>query len=112
MSRIESKEKDIYEVVSVTLTTQIKDKAITGVTVTGCKVTKDLSYATIYYTVMGKEPKKQKVAQALERAKGFIKREIATHVPLRKIPDLIFEYDHSLEQGNRIEELLRGLKSN
>jgi ribosome-binding factor A len=87
---LKAKKKTSFEVVSVTLTTQIKDKAITGVTVTGCKVTKDLSYATIYYTVMGKDPKKQKVAQALERAKGFIKREIATHVPLRKIPDLIF----------------------
>jgi ribosome-binding factor A len=110
MARLESKEKAIYQVVSIVISSEIKDKAITGVTVTGCSLTKDLSFAKIYYTVMGKDEKKQKVESALARAKGFIKKRIADEVPLRKIPELLFEYDHSLESGNRIESLLRSIK--
>ena len=110
MARLESKEKQIYQVVSIIVASEIKDKAITGVTITGCSLTKDMSFAKIYYTVMGKDEKKIKVESALQRAKGFIKKRIADEVPLRKIPELIFEYDHSLESGNRIETLLREIK--
>lgn len=110
MARLESKEKDIYQIISIVVASEIKDKAITGVTITGCKLTKDMSFATVYYTVMGKDEKKQKVETALKRARGFIKKRIADEVPLRKIPELLFEYDHSLEAGNRIELLLRNIK--
>ncbi|HSH26068.1 MAG TPA: 30S ribosome-binding factor RbfA, partial [Massilibacterium sp.] len=46
----------------------------------------------------------------LEKAKGFIRSEIGQRIRLRKTPELFFQFDESIEYGNRIDELLIKLK--
>lgn len=103
-------ESEMKRLLSVIISRELKDKTITMVTVTEVKVMKDLSNATVYYTVMGQTQKQDAVTKALNKSKGFIKSEIAKRMKIRKVPNLIFEYDESLAYGNKIDDILRSLK--
>ena len=107
---IQKIESEMKRLISVIISRELKDKSITLVTVTDVRVLKDLSNATIYYTVMGQTQKQDAVTKSLNRAKGFIKSEIAKRMKLRKVPNLIFEFDESLAYGNKIDDILRSLK--
>jgi len=80
------------------------------ITITGVKITNELSYMYIYYTVYGEEKELEKTAQTLERANGFIKNQIAQRVKMRKVPVLIFKYDESYKKGQKIDNLIRKIK--
>ena len=80
-----------------------KDKDIKFVTITGCDITSDLSYAKVYYTVLD-ETKKESTKKALEKAKGFIRGEISKRIDIRHTPELRFIFDTSEEYGSNIGE--------
>lgn len=103
-------EKIIEREVGSILMMDSKDDRLRYVTVTYCKVTSDLSYATIYFTVMGDEEQKLATANSLQEAKGFIRSKLSQKLDIRKTPELIFKYDESNEYGNRIDEILRTIK--
>ncbi|WP_017753801.1 30S ribosome-binding factor RbfA [Calidifontibacillus oryziterrae] len=91
---------------------KIKDPRIGFVTVTDVQVTGDLQQAKVYITVLGDEEQKQNTLLALAKANGFIRSEIGHRIRLRKTPEISFEFDESIEYGNRIETLLEQLKKN
>lgn len=107
---IQKIESEMKRLISVIISRELRDKAITLVTVTDVRVPKDLSVATIYYTVMGQDQKREAVNKALNKASGFIKSEIAKRMKIRRVPNLEFEYDKSLDYGNKIDDLLRKIK--
>lgn len=86
---------------------ELKDPRIGFVTVTGVEMSGDLQLATVYITVWGGDETKEETLKALAKAKGFIRTEIGRRIQLRHTPELIFKFDHSIEYGNRIEQLLR-----
>ncbi len=100
--------KTLQRELSLLLMKQAKDSNLASVTVTEVRVTKDLSYATVYYIV----PTflKDKIDESLSRSKGFLKSELAKKVQSRKMPDLIFKYDEALEYGNHINEVINNIK--
>ena len=85
----------------------VKDKAIGFITITEVRLTKDLSYLTVYYTILGQNTKKDAAKKAIERSKSFIRTTLAHRVKMRKTPVLIFKYDESLDYGNKIEQGLK-----
>lgn len=91
---------------------KIKDPRIGFVTVTDVQVTGDLQQATVYITVLGDEEQKKNTLTGLAKANGFIRSEIGHRIRLRKTPEITFEFDESIEYGNRIETLLGQLKKN
>ncbi|HLR07969.1 MAG TPA: 30S ribosome-binding factor RbfA [Bacillota bacterium] len=91
------------------LNQKIKDPRIGFVTVTDVEVTGDLQQAKVFVTVLGDEKEKQETLIGLAKAKGFIRSEIGQRIRLRKIPELIFEFDEAQEHGQRIEMILRKL---
>lgn len=91
--------------ISYILMMEIKDQDIKFVTVTDCKVTSDLSFAKIYYTVLD-ETRKKETELALKNAAGFIRRELAERIDIRHIPELEFIYDESIEYGKKIENII------
>jgi ribosome-binding factor A len=91
------------------LLSEIKDPRVNGVTVTEVRVTSDLSYATVFVTVDGSE-NREAALEGLERASGFIRREMGQILHLRKIPEFRFEVDTTLANATRIEQLLRAAK--
>lgn len=88
---------------------KIKDPRVGFVTVTGVDVTGDLQQATIYITSLGNEREREETLKALVKAAGFIRSEIGSRIRLRRTPELNFEFDSSIEYGNRIDSLLRSL---
>lgn len=89
---------------------KIKDPRIGFVTVTDVNVTGDLQQATVYISVLGDEKQKEDTLKGLETAKGFIRSELGQRIRLRKTPEIFFEFDASIDYGNRIETLLKEIK--
>ncbi|WP_433749852.1 30S ribosome-binding factor RbfA [Falsibacillus pallidus] len=89
---------------------KIKDPRIGFVTVTDVEVSGDLQQAKVFITVLGDEEQRENTLKGLAKAKGFIRSEIGQRIRLRKTPELIFEFDESIDYGNRIENLLRGIQ--
>ncbi|MBI0578499.1 MULTISPECIES: 30S ribosome-binding factor RbfA [Bacillaceae] len=88
---------------------KIKDPRIGFVTVTDVQVTGDLQQAKVYISVLGDDEQKENTLKGLAKAKGFIRTEIGHRIRLRKTPEIIFEFDESIDYGNRIENLLHQL---
>lgn len=96
---------NLVKEISYILMTEVKDPDIKFVTITDCKVTNDLSYAKVYYTVFNKE-KKEEIKKALKNASGFIRKQLFDRVDIRNIPELEFLYDESIEYGKKIEDMI------
>lgn len=75
-------------------------------TVNDVRVTNDLSYATVFVSVDAADDAESALA-ALERAAGFIRRQLGHGLHLRKIPEFRFEIDTTRARASRIDELLR-----
>ena len=88
---------------------KIKDPRVGFVTVTDVAVTGDLQQATVYITTLGNEREREETLRALVKATGFIRTEIGHRIRLRRTPEITFEFDSSVEYGNRIDSLLRQL---
>lgn len=91
---------------------EVRDKSFGYINLTEVKVTKDVSYATIYYTILSDEPEVlARVKSAIEDAKKTIRMELAKKINnIRKIPDLVFKYDEALAYGNHIDQILKTIK--
>ncbi|WP_010282331.1 30S ribosome-binding factor RbfA [Bacillus timonensis] len=85
---------------------KIKDPRIGFVTVTDVQVTGDLQQAKVFISVLGDEEQRQNTLKGLAKAKGFIRSEIGQRIRLRKTPEILFEFDESIDYGNRIESIL------
>jgi ribosome-binding factor A len=97
--------------ISQLLLREVKDPHIGFITITDVEVSKDLQIAKVYYTILGDEKQLRESAQALKRVSRFIKRQLGKRLRMRYIPDIIFKYDHSLEYGNRIDDILSHLEN-
>ena len=83
-----------------------KNPLLKFVSITKVMLTADLSYATVWYSIIGKDTEIEATKKALEESKGFLRTELSKRLEIRKTPDLRFKYDESLEYGKHIEELL------
>ena len=102
-------ESTIQRTLTEIFSREVKDKSIGFITITEVRLTKDLSYLTVYYTILGQDTKKDAAKKALDRSKAFIRTTLAHRVNMRKSPNLIFKYDESLDYGNRIQQGLKKL---
>ena len=105
--RQERLEKIIEREVS-TILMNSKDERLRFVIPTNVRLTGDLSIATVYYSVMGNNDQEE-VTKSLNDAKGFIRSSLGKVLEVKKIPELKFKYDESLEYGKKIEDILKGL---
>ena len=101
----------LIEQISYIIETEVKNNDIKFVTITDVKVSNDLSYAKVYFTVLDQN-KIEETTKALESAAGFIRHELRERVDIRQIPELNFIYDKSIEYGNKIEEKLKTINEN
>ncbi|HZG86754.1 30S ribosome-binding factor RbfA [Paenibacillus sp.] len=88
-----------------------KDPGIGFVTVTGVDVTNDLSQAKVFISVLGSDEQKEATLKAFARGKGFLRSELGKRMRLRHVPDLLFQFDTSIEYGSRIEKLLETINT-
>lgn len=91
---------------------KLKDPRIGFLTVTDVRVSGDLQIAKVYISVLGDEKKREETLKGLAKAKGFIRSELGNRIRLRKTPEIHFEFDESIDYGNRIETLIHELNVN
>ena len=88
-----------------------KDPRLGGfITITGVKVAPDLTSAKIFYSVLGTDDEKVATQKGLEAARGFVRREVSKRVKLRVAPEIFFRYDPSIDEGDKIERLIKQVR--
>ncbi len=87
---------------------QLTDKRISEgfVTVTRVDLTSDLSYCKVMVSVMGGEEKTDEVISVLQKAEGFFKKRINARIKMRKMPEIIFIADNSLDYYEKIDKII------
>lgn len=99
--------EEVRKIVSEVIFNGLKDPRVsTMTTVTGVEVTRDLSYAKIYISVLGDDANKEETIKGLNSAKGFIRKEIGNRMDLRYVPEPIFHLDESLEKAMSLSKLI------
>lgn len=86
------------------------DPKVGFATVSEVKITPDLSNCKVYVSILGNDKAKKEGIEALIRSKGYIKTELAHRVNIRKIPNIEFVLDDSLDKAQRIEDIINKTK--
>lgn len=102
--------EELRKALSQIIDYEVKNSNVTGmISVTKVKVTPDLKYAKVYVSILNSKSN-EKTLEGLKASAGFIRTSLAKKVNLRITPELVFEYDDSIEHGERIENLLQEIK--
>jgi ribosome-binding factor A len=110
-SRPERVGEQVRQAISELLLSEVHDPGIGLVTLTRVKVSPDLQLVRVYYTQMGDEKARTDTRRALERATPFLRRQLGSRIRLRRVPELRFEFDTSVENQERIERILLDLQA-
>jgi ribosome-binding factor A len=93
------------------LTREVHDPGIGFLTITHVKVSPDLQQARVFYTTIGDPKSRKDSARALQRATPFLRRHVGRRLQLKRVPELTWMFDESIEKNDRIEQILQGLNS-
>ncbi len=97
----------IKKEISQMLLREIKDPRIGFVTITRVKVSKDLRFVKVYFSVLGDQSARKDSLRGLNSATGFMRRKLGRRLRLRYVPDIAFRFDPSLEHMGRLAELIQ-----
>jgi ribosome-binding factor A len=75
-------------------------------TVTGAKMSSDLTHCTVFISIFGDDKTKQEAMRAIEHAKGFIRCEMVKQINLRVAPELHFKLDNTLDEAARLDDAI------
>ena len=91
---------------SALLLRRVREPGVNGLTITHVQVTRDLQLARVYFRVIEDGRSLRDAARALRRARGFLRHELGQRLQLRRVPELTFLHDDSVDQQERIARLL------
>lgn len=98
--------EELMKAISHIITYELKNPDVSGmISVTRVKVTPDLKYAKVYVSLLNSKSI-EKTMKGLKESAGFMRSQVAKTVNLRITPELVFEYDDSMEHGEKIDNLL------
>lgn len=112
--RTERINEEVRREVEHILKNSVKDPGLSAMSsVVRAEVTRDLAHAKIYVSFLEDDKEKQQACmEALKRASGFIRRELAAHLNLRRVPDLKFVVDDSIayavSMSKKIDQVMHG----
>lgn len=99
--------EELMKAISHIITYELKNPEVTGmISVTRVKVTPDLKYAKVYVSLLNSKSV-EKTMQGLKESAGFMRSQVAKAINLRITPQLVFEYDDSIENGEKIDNILK-----
>lgn len=104
--RIERLNEQLRRELAELLRTRVRDPRLTGVTVTGVRTAPDLTLARVAVQIGGTDDERAAALEGLEASAPFLRRSIGQELHIRRVPELAFQEDRSLERAQRIEELL------
>lgn len=97
------------EEISKIIHNDVKDKNINFVTITDVRITNDLSFAKVYITTL--DNNRERVLDAINKASGFIRTKLSDSIQIRKMPEIHFVYDESIEYGKKIEDIIERINN-
>lgn len=97
----------LYEELSILIATELQDPLVSLAQVTHVDVSKDLRNVRVYVSHDDADISQQQILRGMKRATPFLRREIATRLTLRAVPELTFSYDETPQKASRIDEILR-----
>ncbi len=100
----------VQEVICEIIQRDLNDPRLELLTITDVEITDDLRLATVFFSTLGNLNKEEAILDGLQRATGYIKKQLGGKLQLRYIPDLIFKVDHSFEYGSKIDRLLQTIQ--
>ncbi len=101
--------EELRQELAVLLSREVHDPGIGFVTLTRVKVSPDLQLARVYYTIIGDDGVKRDTERALARATPFLRRQIGARIRLRRVPEIVFEFDRGVEYQDRVDRILMEL---
>jgi ribosome-binding factor A len=114
MSRRTERLADLLrEELSQLLLREMKDPRLAHglVTITEVQVAPDLHNATVYVSHLGDEVDRDEVLRALTSASHFLHGELTKRLSLRRVPDLHFRFDPTIERGARLAALINAVSA-
>lgn len=108
-NRMNKVDEVIKKEVGTIISTELKNPHLTGlISVTKVKTTPDFRYSKVYVSMIGEKSRKQNLS-ILKQCSGYIRSMLAKKVNFRITPELVFEFDESLEYGAKIDEILKDI---
>lgn len=101
---------EVRKVLSYALHTEVRDPRVVLVTITHVRMTTDLQLARVYWTTSDEGPIEE-TQKALDKASSFLRRQLASSLSMRRVPQIIFHYDETLKSANKMEDLLSQLRA-
>ena len=101
----------IREELSEMVVREISDPRLNGISITGAKVDRELSYADIFVSAVEGRERAPEIMEGLQHASGFLRRQLADRIELRVFPRLRFHWDPTPERADHIERLLAELRA-
>ena len=95
----------IQREVSELLRLELRDPRVGMLTITSVDVSPDMSHAKIFFTLLEKD-KLADTLHGLKRSAGFLRSQLARRIKMYTTPELRFEYDESVERGDRLSRLI------
>lgn len=102
--------EQIRVAVSELILFEINDPRVQGTTVTEVNIDRELQHTDVKVNALGDESRQAEVLEGLTSAHSFIRRELGKRLKLRKVPQIHFHWDHSLQQVLEVEDLLNSLE--
>jgi len=99
----------IQKEVSQMLVKSIKDPRIGFVTITKVAVSEDCRFAKVYFSVAGTLAERESSGKGLDSAKGYVRKELGRRLRLRYTPEIVFQFDPSIEYAIHMEEVIRDI---
>ena len=100
----------IQKEISQMLVKSIKDPRIGFVTITKVSVSEDCRFAKVYFSVAGTLAERERSMEGLDSAKGFVRKELGRRIRLRYTPEILFQFDPSIEYAIHMGELIQTIQ--
>ena len=97
---------ELVEIISNILANEANDNLLKTITITGCEVTNDLSFAKVYFTSLSSLSKEQ-LEKEMKEASRYVRGEVSKRIDLRHTPEIRFVFDDSIAYGNKIENIIK-----
>jgi len=105
-SRSQRLGNQVLRTLSELLQFNTKDPRLQGVSLTSVDLSRDLSVARVYFSLLNPNDAPEPVIESLEKAAGFLRTKLGSALKIRHVPQLRFVHDDSAEHAALISELI------
>ena len=111
-NRIERVNSEIQKILGKLISKEIKDEIVHKyiVSIIGVRTSSDLSHAKVFVSVLAPDEIQKEVFLHVKHAEGFLQRKLAEYLDIRKTPVIELVYDESMEQGQKVLNIIEKLK--